>query len=102
MSPRPAQAPRPEAPVVLNDRAEEQIRYIRDVMARAGEFTAVPGWGGVAMGVTAMLAALVARRQPSEARWLATWTVEAVIAVSLGAVATIRKAGRASDALGSG
>ncbi len=32
-------------------------------MERAGSFTAVPGWGGVAMGVTALLAAAMASRQ---------------------------------------
>lgn len=105
MTPRPASAPRVDPPVVLHDRAAEQIRYIRDVMARAGEFTAVPGWGGVWMGVSALLADVVAARQPSEARWLVVWTVEAVIAVGIGTLATVRKA-RASDpgagALGSG
>jgi hypothetical protein len=100
MALRPERSPSP--PAVLNDRAEEQIRYIRDVMARAGEFTAVPGWGGVGMGVTALVAALVARRQPSEGRWLAVWTAEALVAVSIGAVATIRKAGTGTGSLGSG
>lgn len=90
------------APVVLQDRAEEQIRYIRDVMARAGEFTAVPGWGGVLMGLTAIAAAVVAARQPSEGRWLAVWVVDAALAVAIGAVATIRKAGTMTHALGSG
>ncbi|AHG88547.1 hypothetical protein J421_1010 [Gemmatirosa kalamazoonensis] len=102
MSPRPEPARRPEPPVVLHDRAAEQIRYIRDVMARAGEFTAVPGWGGVAMGVSAVGAGAIAARQPSEARWLAVWTAEAVIAVAIGAVATIRKAGTATGALDTG
>ena len=102
MSPRPEPARRPEPPVVLHDRAAEQIRYIRDVMARAGEFTAVPGWGGVAMGVSAIGAGAIAARQPSEARWLAVWTAEAVIAVAIGAVATIRKAGTATGALDTG
>src|SRR5438067_4076651 len=103
MPSRPAPLP-PEPPVVLHDRAAEQIRYIRDVMARAGEFTAVPGWGGVSMGVSALAAAWVAARQPTEARWLAVWTAEAAIAVTIGAVATVRKAGRAVDtgALGRG
>ena len=113
MAQRPATAPRPDPPVVLHDRAAEQLRYIRDVMARAGEFTAVPGWGGVAMGVSAwsktiarvevvLVAGAVAARQPSEARWLAVWTAEAVVAVAIGAVATVRKAGTGTGALGSG
>lgn len=93
---RPASArsePSPRPPVVLHDRAEEQIRYIRDVMARAGEFTAVPGWGGVGMGLSALVAAYVAYRQPTEARWLAVWCAEAVLAVAIGATAVVRKAG---------
>src|SRR5215213_8697686 len=98
MAQRPAAAP----PVVLHDRAAEQIRYIRDVMARAGEFTAVPGWGGVWMGASALAAGAVAVRQPSEARWLAVWTAEALIAVAIGTAATVRKAGTGPNALGSG
>ena len=99
MAPRPASA---RAPVVLEDRAAEQIRYIRDVMARAGEFTAVPGWGGVLMGVSALAAAAVAARQPSEARWLVVWVVEAAVALAIGAVAIVRKARGAEQPLGSG
>src|SRR2546423_14851174 len=102
MSPRPAPLPTAEPPVVLHDRAAEQIRYIRDVMARAGEFTAVPGWGGVAMGLSALAAAAVAARQPSEARWLAVWTAEAGIAGTIGAVAPVRKAGTGPGAPGPG
>lgn len=91
-----------QAPVVLEDRAAEQIRYIRDVMARAGEFTAVPGWGGVWMGLSALAAAAVAGRQTSESRWLAVWVAEAAVAVGIGAIATVRKAGTMTHALGSG
>jgi hypothetical protein len=103
MAPRPVRVAPPAQPTVaLHDRAEDQLRYIRDVMSRAAEFTAVPGWGGVLMGVTALVAAPVAARQPSSDRWLGVWAIEAVVAVTIGAVATARKAGRAREAIGQG
>ena len=100
---RGAAAPRPETPpVALHDRAAENLRFIRDVMARAGEFTAVPGWGGVLMGLTALAAAAAAARQPSTERWLAVWTAEAAVAVFVGAVAMVVKAGASGQSLGTG
>ena len=89
-------------PLPLDLRAEENLRYIRATMERAGSFTAVPGWGGVLMGATAVVAALVAARQPSPARWLAVWLVAAVVAFVLGLAAMARKAGRAGVSLVSG
>jgi hypothetical protein len=62
----------------------ENLRYIRETMERAGSFTAVPGWGGVAMGVVALAAAPVAAAQPTVARWLGVWLVAAAVAVAVG------------------
>jgi len=61
-------------------------------MESASSFTAVPGWGGVAMGVTALAAAPIAARQPSLERWLAVWIGSGIVAFSLGLLAMIRKA----------
>jgi hypothetical protein len=85
------------APVALDDRARDNLRFIRETMERAGAFTAVPGWGGVAMGITAIGAAAIASRQASFWSWLAAWGIEAVIAVIIAAWSTFSKL-RASGA----
>jgi hypothetical protein len=68
----------------LDNEAEEQLRYIRTSMERAGSFTAVPGWGGVAMGVTALIAAWIASRAETAHGWLAIWLIEATVAFLIG------------------
>jgi hypothetical protein len=80
----------------------DNLRYIRETMERAGSFTAVPGWGGVAMGVSAVAAAVMAAAQPTTRSWLVVWLVEAGVAGVLGAVFMVRKARRAGLSLFSG
>jgi hypothetical protein len=81
-------------PIALGDRAMEDLRFIRRTMERGPAFTAVPGWGGVGMGLTALVAAVLASNQPTAERWLLVWTLEAFLAVAIGAVAVHRKARR--------
>jgi hypothetical protein len=83
---------RSEQPVALHDRAIEDLRYIRRTMERAGSFTAVPGRGGIAMGVTALAAAALASSRPAPAQWLAVWLAAAVIAVAIAAWSMAHKA----------
>ena len=71
-------------------------------MERAGSFTAVPGWGQVAVGVTALVAAFVAARQTSVELWLATWLGEAVVALAIGGSTMVRKAYAVNDPILSG
>jgi hypothetical protein len=87
---RPARRATPETPI--HDRALENLAFIRDTMERAGAFTAVPGWGGVGMGVTALAAAWVAHRQPTGERWLLAWLAEGWLAFAIGGIAMVRKA----------
>jgi hypothetical protein len=72
----------------------ENLRFIRDAMARAGQFTAVPGWGGVLIGVTALVVAPVAGPPDGSLRWLAMWLGEAAVAAAIAVVAMARKARR--------
>jgi hypothetical protein len=89
-------------PIPIDARAADHLRYIRETMERAGEFTAVPGWGGMAMGITALAAAFFASRQATPRAWLAVWLVEAFVAVSIAAPAAATKAHRANSRLFSG
>ncbi len=82
--------------------AASSLRFIRETMARTSTFTAVPGWGGVAMGATAVLAAVLAARQPTVSDWLTVWTAEALVGLVLGAWTTAAKARRGGAPLLSG
>ncbi len=89
-------------PIPIDARAADHLRYIRETMENAAEFTAVPGWGGVAMGITALVAAFVASRQATPLAWLVVWLFEAFVAVAIAAPAAATKAHRANSALFSG
>jgi hypothetical protein len=90
------------SPRPLRDRAVDDLRFIRRTMERAGSFTAVPGWGQVGVGVSALAAAFLAARQPSVELWLATWLGEAVVALAVGGWAMVRKAYAGNDPILSG
>ncbi len=92
----PPKGPPPEV------RATEHLRFIRDVMERSGSFTAVPGWGTLVMGATALPAALIAGLQPTPGRWLAVWLLDAVLAALIGIVALVHKTRRSGVSLRSG
>ena len=78
--------------VSINDRAVRDLRYIRETMERVGSFTAVPGWGGILMGATALATAYFTFAIESRNLWFLAWMFEAAIASGLGVVATLRKA----------
>lgn len=78
------------------------LRFIRRTMERGTAFTALPGWGGVGMGISALAAAALAARQRSVEGWIAVWLVEAAVAVAIGMRAIVRKARRVDLPLLSG
>lgn len=102
MDPSSRPARRTTEPIALGDRAVDDLRFIRRTMERGPAFTAVPGWGGVGMGVTALLAAAVGATRTTPEAWLAIWLIAAVVAVGIGAWAMVRKARRAGFPLFSG
>ena len=86
----------------LDSHAAENLRFIRQTMERAGSFTAVPGWGGVAMGVVALAAAPLAARAATPADRLSTWLAAAAVAVLIGGVNLFLKARATGMSLRSG
>ncbi len=89
-------------PVSIGDHARDNLRFIRETMERAGSFTAVPGWGGIAIGITALGAAVIASRQTSPLASLFTWACEAAVAVGIAVWTTYAKAHEGGTALLSG
>jgi hypothetical protein len=94
----------PDRPVVpdVRSHAAANLRFIRGALESAGAFTAVPGWGQVVIGGTAIATALLASAQPTPHRWLATWLAEAAVAMVIAAIAMASKARRLRLSLFSG
>lgn len=91
----PGPLPPRREPIPIDARAADHLRYIRETMQSAGEFTAVPGWGGVSMGLTALAAAWIASRQTAPHAWLRVWLIEAFVALAIAGPATYYKSRRA-------
>src|ERR1019366_1559360 len=89
----------------LHARAADNLRFIRDTMARAGPFTSVSGRGMMGVGVVGLAASIASARAGMEAdaaRWLALWIGAAIGAVAVSAVAIRRKAARTGQSLSAG
>jgi len=99
---RPLRPPPVERDPALSDRALDNLRFIRETMERAGTFTAISGWGIVAVGVLAMVAAAVAHIRPTVEWRVGTWVVTAVACIALSMWATARKARRSDVSMVSG
>jgi hypothetical protein len=84
--------PQNEEPPALHERAMDNLKYIRETMERATAFTGISGWGQVAIGITALAAALSSAQQKSFKNWLAIWFAEAVIALLIAGWSIDRKA----------
>src|SRR6266571_4211372 len=83
---RVARMDQPSLSPRLHEHAAENLRFIRDTMARATDFTAVPGRGGVVMGLLACVAAIVAGPPRDTRAWLGTWLATAGMAAATGLI----------------
>lgn len=80
-----------DEPVNIGDRAIDNLQFIRETMERSTHFTAVPGYGGMLMGVTALVAAYIANAQVLLRDSLVTWLIEAALAFAIGMLAMWQK-----------
>src|SRR5579863_2244197 len=88
---RPIRTELPET-IGLHTQAMDNLRFIRSTMESAGSFTAVPGYGGILMGATALFAAFAAHLSANPRAWLKVWMGEAVLALIIGLGFSYRKA----------
>ena len=95
---RPKKAESP----ALHARAMDNLAFIRDTMEAAGAFTAVSGWGMVAVGGVAIVASILAFIAADVTRSLLIWLAAAVLAPIVMLCAIVRKAESAGMPLLSG
>ncbi len=84
--------PQLEEPPALHERAMDNLKYIRETMERATAFTAISGWGQVAIGVTAVAASVISAQQKTFKGWVMVWVAEALIALLIAGWSMDRKA----------
>ena len=104
-------APPPRNILSLPDRAEDDLRRIRETMAASRTFTHISGPTLIGLGGLGLVAAIlgaslearagIARATPGVAYWT-TWGVTAVIAFVVGFLSIDRRARRPGDRVGSG
>lgn len=88
-------------PLSLHGRAIDNLQFIREAMERSTKFTAVPGNGGVFMGLTALGAAFVAQNQNDAQNQMFVWIAEALLAFIIGIFAMRQKSKIANTSLNS-
>ena len=91
-------APKLTEPIPIDRKAADNLRFIRDTMERASSFTAVPGWGGVGIGCTALLAGALAQGHAPEIQFR-IWVAEAAVALILAFFTVQAKSRRLSQSL---
>ena len=102
MKPVPLISESQPEPPALHDRAMDNLRYIRETMELATAFTGISGWGEIAIGVTALIASVIAAKQSTFNAWLAVWIAEGLISLLIAGWSMDRKTRAIDMPLGSG
>jgi hypothetical protein len=84
------------------DKALQDLQFIRNTMERSAPLTSVSGYGLMAMGAVATIGAYVAAFPRGAAWWANTWTAVAVVAFLLGVLSTWVKAKRSGTSVFAG
>lgn len=95
-------APPHARPAALQDRALQDLRFIRQTMANAGSFTALSGLGFVCVGLGALATGLAAHGLADPYDRVRLWLGDAALSVLIGLASTAWKAQRARQPLWSG
>jgi hypothetical protein len=80
----------------------DNLAFIRNTMEAAGSFTAVSGWGMVAIGMLAIAVAVAASQSATETGALTIWLASAILSPLVMIWMMVRKARRAKMPLLSG
>jgi hypothetical protein len=80
----------------------DNLAFIRNTMEAAGSFTAVSGWGMVAIGVFAIVVAIAASQTVAESSALKIWLASAILSPLLMMWAMVKKSRAAKMPLLSG
>lgn len=92
----------PSEPVALHTRAIDNLEYIRETMESSSSFTSVPGWGGIVMGLSALVTAALVSSPDLAGQWLPLWVLDALLAAMIGGVFMLRKANHQGERLSRG
>ena len=71
----------------------DQLQFIRHTMESVTSFTAVPGWGTVVLGMTAIATAILAGMVRSQVTWVLLWLGEALLAGVISLCGMVKKTG---------
>ncbi len=80
-------------PLPIAERAADNLRFIRSAMEGSSRFTDISGLGMVLIGASALAATVVASHELSLLARATIWELEAAIAITIGLLATLQKAG---------